>query len=69
MDTAAPSAAATTNSDDALVTHAIQALLAAEKAAAQRQGLSWANQKIEVELVDEQTVLKTHWAQIGRAHV
>lgn len=64
VDTAAPSAAATTNSDDALVTHAIQALLAAEKAAAQRQGLSWANQKIEVELVDEQTVLKTHWAQV-----
>ena len=64
VDTAAPSAAATTSSDDALVTHAIQALLAAEKAAAQRQGLSWANQKIEVELVDEQPVLKTHWAQV-----
>ena len=74
-DTAAPSPAvaatspptdtdATASCNDALVAHAIQALLAAEKAAAQRQGLSWANQKIEVEQVNDQPVLKTRWAHV-----
>lgn len=64
VDTAAPSAAATTSSDDALVTHAVRALLSAEKAAALRQGLSWATQKIEVEQVNDQPILKTQWAQV-----
>lgn len=65
VDTAAPSpAATTTSSDDALAAHAIQALLAAEKAAALRQGLSWATQKIEVEQVNDHPVLKTRWTHV-----
>lgn len=65
VDSAAPSAAATTtSSDDALAAHAIQALLAAEKAAALRQGLSWATQKIEVEQVNDHPVLKTRWTHV-----